>query len=61
MIEFYEALEIFTRKEMIYTNTLDVPGRKIAEILGIVTGNVVQSKQSGEMLWLALNHSSAVR
>ncbi len=35
------------RKKMIYTNTPDVPGREIAEILGVVTGNVVQSKHVG--------------
>jgi uncharacterized protein YbjQ (UPF0145 family) len=35
------------RKQMIYTNTPDVPGREIEEILGIVTGNVVQSKHVG--------------
>lgn len=32
---------------MIYTNTQEVPGREIEEILGIVTGNVVQSKHVG--------------
>lgn len=35
------------QKQMIYTNTPDVPGREITEILGIVTGNVVQSKHIG--------------
>lgn len=35
------------RKKMIYTNTPDVPGREIEEILGVVTGNVVQSKHVG--------------
>jgi uncharacterized protein YbjQ (UPF0145 family) len=34
-------------KQMIYTNTQDVPGREIEEILGVVTGNVVQSKHIG--------------
>lgn len=33
---------------MVYTNTPDVPGREIAEILGIVTGNVVQTKHIGK-------------
>ena len=33
---------------MIYTNTPDVPGREIEEILGIVTGNVVQTKHVGK-------------
>jgi uncharacterized protein YbjQ (UPF0145 family) len=36
------------QKQMIYTNTPDVPGREIAEILGIVTGNVVQTKHVGK-------------
>lgn len=35
------------RKQMIYTNTPSVPGREIEEILGIVTGNVVQTKHIG--------------
>ncbi len=33
---------------MIYTNTPNVPGREISEILGIVTGNVVQTKHVGK-------------
>lgn len=33
--------------KMIYTNTPDVPGREIEEILGVITGNVVQSKHVG--------------
>ncbi len=32
---------------MIYTTTQHVPGREIAEILGVVTGNVVQTKHIG--------------
>ena len=32
---------------MIYTNTPDVPGREISEVLGVVTGNVVQTKHLG--------------
>jgi uncharacterized protein YbjQ (UPF0145 family) len=35
------------KKQMIYTNTPDVPGREISEVLGIVTGNVVQTKHVG--------------
>ena len=35
-------------KQMIYTNTPDVPGREIVEVLGIVTGNVVQTKHVGK-------------
>ena len=34
-------------KQMIYTSTPDVPGREIVEILGVITGNVVQSKHVG--------------
>lgn len=33
--------------KMIYTNTNDVPGREIEEILGVITGSVVQSKHVG--------------
>lgn len=36
------------QKQMIYTNTPDVPGREIIEVLGIVTGNVVQTKHLGK-------------
>ena len=36
------------KKRMIYTNTPDVPGKEIVEILGVVTGNVVQSKHVGK-------------
>ena len=32
---------------MVYTTTPDVPGREIVEILGVITGNVVQSKHIG--------------
>ncbi len=39
---------------MIYTNTPGVPGREIAEILGVVTGNVVQSKHVGRDIMAAL-------
>jgi uncharacterized protein YbjQ (UPF0145 family) len=39
---------------MIYTNTETVPGREIAEILGIVTGNVVQTKHVGKDIMAAL-------
>ena len=35
-------------KQVIYTNTSTVPGREITEILGVVTGNVVQSKHVGK-------------
>jgi len=33
--------------KMIYTNTNDVPGREIEEILGVITGSAVQSKHVG--------------
>ncbi len=36
------------QRQMIYTNTPDVPGREISEILGVVTGNVVQTKHVGK-------------
>ena len=32
---------------MIFTTTLDVPGKQITDSLGVVTGNVVQSKHVG--------------
>jgi len=36
------------KRGMIYTTTPDIPGREIEEILGIVSGNVVQSKHVGK-------------
>jgi uncharacterized protein YbjQ (UPF0145 family) len=42
------------RKKMIYTNTPDVPGREIEEILGIVTGSIVQSKHVGKDIMAGL-------
>lgn len=39
---------------MIYTSTPEIPGREIAEILGIVTGNVVQSKHVGKDIMAGL-------
>lgn len=36
------------RNQMIYTSTPDVPGREIQEILGVITGSVVQSKHVGK-------------
>ena len=41
-------------KKMIYTTTPDVPGREIEEILGVITGNVVQSKHVGRDIGAAL-------
>ena len=39
---------------MVYTNTPDVPGSEIVEILGVITGNVVQSKHVGRDIAAAL-------
>ena len=33
--------------QMIYTTTNTVPGREVVEVLGVVTGNVVQTKHIG--------------
>ena len=41
-------------KRMIYTTTSEVPGREIVEILGVVTGNVVQSKHVGKDIMAGL-------
>ena len=40
--------------KMIYTNTPDVPGYEIEEILGVITGSVVQSKHIGKDIGAAL-------
>jgi len=42
------------RKQMIYTNTPSIPGREISEILGVVTGSVVQAKHVGRDIMAAL-------
>lgn len=39
---------------MIFTTTPDVPGREISEVLGVVTGNVVQSKHVGRDIMASL-------
>ncbi|HCE1955838.1 TPA: heavy metal-binding domain-containing protein [Vibrio parahaemolyticus] len=39
---------------MIYTTTDTIPGKEIAEVRGVVTGNVVQSKHIGRDLMAAL-------
>ncbi|EGR2271200.1 hypothetical protein D1216_05900 [Vibrio parahaemolyticus] len=39
---------------MIYTTTDTIPGREIAEVRGVVTGNVVQSKHIGRDLMAGL-------
>ena len=40
--------------KMIYTNTPDVPGYEIEEILGVITGSVVHSKHVGKDIGAAL-------
>ncbi|MEZ5345699.1 MAG: heavy metal-binding domain-containing protein [Pyrinomonadaceae bacterium] len=40
-------------KHMIYSNTPTIPGREITEVLGVVTGNVVQSKHVGRDIMAA--------
>ncbi len=42
------------RKNIIYTNTETIPGREIDEILGIVTGNIVQTKHIGKDIFASL-------
>ncbi|EHK7403022.1 TPA: heavy metal-binding domain-containing protein [Vibrio parahaemolyticus] len=39
---------------MIYTTTDTIPGQEIAEVRGVVTGNVVQSKHIGRDLMAGL-------
>lgn len=39
---------------MIYTTTDTIPGKEIAEVRGVVTGNVVQSKHIGRGLMAGL-------
>ena len=39
---------------MIYTTTESIPNREIDEILGVVTGNVVQSKHIGRDIMAGL-------
>ncbi|HCG8426375.1 hypothetical protein CGI29_07980 [Vibrio parahaemolyticus] len=39
---------------MIYTTTETIPGKEIAEVRGVVTGNVVQSKHIGRDLMAGL-------
>ena len=39
---------------MIFTTTPDVPGKEVIENLGVVTGNVVQSKHVGRDLMASL-------
>ncbi len=39
---------------MIYTTTETIPGKEIDEILGVVTGNVVQSKHIGRDIMAGL-------
>ncbi len=39
---------------MIYSTTESIPGKEIAEIVGIVTGNVVQAKHIGRDIMAGL-------
>ncbi len=39
---------------MIFSNTPDIPGKEITKCLGVVTGNVVQSKHVGRDLMAGL-------
>ena len=39
---------------MIYSTTPDIPGREISENLGVVAGNIVQSKHVGRDLMAGL-------
>ena len=41
-------------RRMIYTNTPTVPGREVSEVLGVVTGNVVQAKHVGKDIMASL-------
>jgi uncharacterized protein YbjQ (UPF0145 family) len=41
---------------MIYSTTETVPGREITEIVGIVTGNVVQAKHIGRDIMAGLKN-----
>ncbi len=39
---------------MIYSTTESIPGKEIVEVLGVVTGNVVQSKHIGRDIMAGL-------
>lgn len=41
-------------KRMIYTTTESIPGEEIVEVLGVVTGNVVQTKHVGKDIMAGL-------
>ena len=43
-----QSAERAMQKRMIYTSTETVPDREIVEVLGIVTGNIVQTKHIGK-------------
>ncbi len=45
---------------MIYTTTETVPGRDIEAVLGVVNGNVVQSKHVAGTSWRAYKASLVV-
>ncbi|EKO3820411.1 heavy metal-binding domain-containing protein [Vibrio harveyi] len=46
---------------MIYSTTETIPGREIAEIKGVVTGNVVQSKHIGRDFMAGLKSIVGIR
>ncbi|WP_158971502.1 heavy metal-binding domain-containing protein [Paraglaciecola sp. L3A3] len=41
---------------MIYSTTESIPGKEIAEIVGVVTGNVVQAKHIGRDIMASLKN-----
>ncbi|MFB1015404.1 MAG: heavy metal-binding domain-containing protein, partial [Alteromonadaceae bacterium] len=41
---------------MIYSTTETIPGREITEIVGVVTGNVVQAKHIGRDIMAGLKN-----
>jgi uncharacterized protein YbjQ (UPF0145 family) len=42
------------QRRMIYTTTDMIPGREVTEVLGVVTGNVVQTKHIGKDIFAGL-------
>jgi len=47
--------------KMIYTNTNDVPGREIEEILGVITGSWCNRSTSGGTSWPVSKQSSGAK
>jgi len=54
MIDFLINFIFLKVNPMIFSTTPDVPGRQISENLGVVAGNVVQSKHVGRDLMAGL-------